>query len=106
MRRARLAWLGILLAAGMALLGACGGDDKPDPRTPPANSSPAFKEGYAKGCPAGLESAAKQGSNWNNSKVDQRYGQDLEYKKGWDQGYFTCYDSQRSTSIFSGINPF
>jgi len=38
--------------------------------------------------------------------VDQRYGQDMEYKKGWDQGYFTCYDSTRTTSIFSGINPF
>lgn len=103
--RARLGWLGIALFAAVAVLGACG-DDKPDPKIPPANSSEAFKDGYAKGCPLGLEANSKSGSNWAGSQVDERYSQDLEYKKGWDQGYFTCYDSERGGSTFGSINPF
>lgn len=99
--------LHLLILAGTLLLAACGGGDKkPDPRVPPADASAAFKEGYEKGCPAGIEGAAKQSANWANSKVDQRYGQDVDYKQGWDKGYFTCYDSERQGSILGGINPF
>lgn len=106
--RAGLAWLRIFILAGAVLLTSCGGDDKPkpDPRVAPANSNAAFKEGYEKGCPAGIEGAAKQSANWATAKVDQRYGQDLDYKQGWDQGYFTCYDSERHGSILDGLNPF
>ena len=96
----------LLALAALVLLASCGGDDKPDPRVPPADANAAFKEGYAKGCPAGLEGAAKQGSSWAEPKVDQRYSQDADYKQGWDKGYFTCYDSQRGGSLLGGINPF
>ena len=106
MVRARLGWLRIGLLAAVTVLGACGGDDKPDPKIPPANSSEAFKDGYAKGCPLGLAANSKSGSNWAGSQVDERYSQDLEYKRGWDQGYFTCYDSERGGSAFDSLNPF
>jgi hypothetical protein len=105
MVRARLGWLRIGLVAAVAVLGACGGDDKPDPKIPPANSSEAFTDGYGKGCPLGF-AASKSGSNWASSPVDERYSQDLEYKKGWDQGYFTCNDSDRGGSTLGSINPF
>jgi len=101
--RTKLGLAGIALLAAAGLLAACG-DDKPDPKIPPTNSSEAFKDGYAKGCPTGLESANKPSPNWAGSLVDPRYNQDPEYKRGWDQGYFTCYDSEfggSTTSTFS-----
>ncbi|MFI4988970.1 MAG: hypothetical protein ACHQF3_16205 [Alphaproteobacteria bacterium] len=100
----------ILLLAATAALGACGGGDKkeppPDPRAPPANSSATFKEGYEIGCPAGIESASASSSGWTNAKSDPRYASDLEFKKGWDQGFFTCQSQARNKSLFGGLNPF
>lgn len=95
--------LGIALLAAAVSLAACG-DDKPDPKLPPANSSEAFKDGYAKGCPAGLASANKASPNWAGSLVDERYNQDAEYKRGWDKGYFTCYDSEYGGSTSGGFS--
>ncbi len=106
------AWLGvILLSMALAVLAACGGggDSKkpaPDPRQPPPNSSASFKEGYEQGCPAGTQSADASSSGWTNAKSDPRYATDLDFKKGWDQGFFTCQGLSRNSSFFGGLNPF
>jgi hypothetical protein len=86
----------------LALLLASCGDDKPkvDPRVPPAGSA-AFKQGYTAGCAIGVQDADNPGQRLGAAQGGkageaERYAKDLDFKKGWDQGYFACYDDESS----------
>ncbi|HUC62872.1 MAG TPA: hypothetical protein VMF53_13045 [Alphaproteobacteria bacterium] len=85
-----------LVLALALLVASCGDDDdkkKVDVRVPPAGSA-AFQQGYKAGCATGVADADHSGQRLGNT--DPRYTTDLDYKKGWDQGYFACYDDESS----------
>ncbi len=53
--------------------------------------SPAFAQGYHSGCENGRESAR---NSFIKRTPPKRYFNDPEYKKGWDEGYESCYEDE------------
>jgi hypothetical protein len=90
----------LVALAALLALAACGDDkNKVDPRVAPAGSA-AFKDGYAAGCAVGIRDADHPGDRLQAGATSgagsERYAKDLEFKRGWDKGYFACYDDENS----------
>ena len=98
--RTNRASVAVLMALTL-LVASCGDDKKEvDPRVPPAGNA-AFKQGYTVGCAIGVQDADNPGQRLGAAQGGkagdaERYAKDLDFKKGWDQGYFACYDDESS----------
>jgi len=73
-----------------ALVGACD-TTLVNPQITPPGHSVAFGDGYPMGCLSGFKDANRVGYENSYSKDVVRYGTDVEYRAGWDQGHDACY---------------
>ncbi len=80
----------ILVLALPAALAACG--------SVAPEGSVAFKEGWRYGCYLGYDHA---GLNWYKGLTmnEPEYGNQPDWKVGWDEGYRTCFDKALISSF-------
>jgi len=84
LRGARFALLGGLLA-GCTPFGT--------PFGPAPEGPVAFRQGYEDGCYSGIADFPDDNMQWRR-KDEALYRSDADYKRGWDQGYKSCYDQE------------
>ena len=76
----------ILITAGFLLvLSAC--------NTPVHPNAPDDRKGYLAGCDTGYWRAGALLRRYN--KDESLYDTSYEYRKAWDEGFFSCYRSEK-----------
>jgi hypothetical protein len=69
-------------AAAVLAVSGCAGTELAPPEVNLSGYPGEFKQGYADGC----DSAR----GWRTRKDEARYGEDVDYMMGWNDGYSVC----------------